>query len=461
MNDKRPNIQKLLAFPEESRDEVPMASRRGSEPCTAKREPEHPAVFEKLMEEICERRNLEGALRRVRANKGAPGVDGLTVDDLVDQLKQQWPAIREQLLQGTYEPLPVKRVEIPKPDGGVRKLGIPTALDRFIQQAVLQVLQERWDPTFSPHSYGFRPRKSAHQAVAAAQGFIAEGYRFVVDLDLEKFFDRVNHDILMGRIAKRINDPRLLRLLRAFLNAGVLEDGLVSPTDEGTPQGGPLSPLLSNIVLDDLDEELTQRGLRFARYADDCNIYVCSRRAGERVMASVTRFLTNRLKLKVNEAKSAVARPWERKFLGFSFTNHRQPKRRIAPKALERFKAKVRKLTRRIRGVSLEQMVQTLSCYLRGWRGYFGACETPSVLRDLDSWIHRRLRAFLWKQWRRGRKKFAELRKRNVSRDLAATAAGSCHGPWRLSKSPALHRALPTAFFVTTLGIPLLTPQPA
>jgi RNA-directed DNA polymerase len=413
------------------------------------------------MEEICERRNLETALSRVRANKGAPGVDGMTVDDLVDQLKQQWPVIREQLLQGTYEPLPVKRVEIPKPDGGVRKLGIPTALDRFIQQAVLQVLQERWDPTFSPHSYGFRPRKSAHQAVAAAQGFITKGYRFVVDLDLEKFFDRVNHDILMGRIAKRINDPRLLRLLRAFLNAGVLEDGLVSPTDEGTPQGGPLSPLLSNIVLDDLDQELTQRGLRFARYADDCNIYVRSRRAGERVMASVTRFLTTRLKLKVNEAKSAVARPWERKFLGFSFTNHRQPKRRIAPKALERFKAKVRELTRRVRGVSLEQMAQTLSSYLRGWRGYFGTCETPYVLRDLDSWIHRRLRAFLWKQWRRGRKKFAELHKRNVPRDLAATTAGSCHGPWRLSKSPALHRAFPTAFFVTTLGIPLLNPQPA
>lgn len=260
-----------------------MASREGSEPSTAKRDSEHPAVSEKLMEEICERRNLEAALRRVRGNKGAPGVDGMTVDDLVDQLKQQWLTIREQLLSGTYVPLPVKRVEIPKPDGGVRKLGIPTALDRFIQQAVLQVLQQRWDPTFSPHSYGFRPQRSAHQAVAAAQGFITEGCRWVVDLDLEKFFDRVNHDILMGRIAKRINDPRLLRLLRAFLNAGVLEDGLVSPTDEGTPQGGPLSPLLSNIVLDDLDQELMRRGLRFARYADDCNIYVRSRRAGERV----------------------------------------------------------------------------------------------------------------------------------------------------------------------------------
>ncbi len=460
MNDKRPNIQKLLAFPEESRDEVPMASREGSESCAVKRDPESPAVFEKLMEEICERRNLEEALKRVRANKGAPGIDGLTVDDLVDHLKQQWPTIRDQLLSGTYEPLPVKRVEIPKPDGGVRKLGIPTVLDRFVQQAVLQVLQRRWDWTFSPHSYGFRPNRSAHQAVAAAQGYIAAGYRWVVDLDLEKFFDRVNHDILMGRIAKRIDDPRLLRLIRAFLNAGVLEDGLVSPTDEGTPQGGPLSPLLSNIMLDDLDQELMRRGLRFARYADDCNIYVSSRRAGERVMASVTRYLATRLKLKVNEVKSAVARPWERKFLGFSFTNHRVPKRRIAPKALERFKEKIRELTRRTRGVSLEQMVTGLSRYLQGWRGYFNACETPSVLRDLDSWVHRRLRAFLWKQWRIGRTKFAELRKRNVSPDLAAQTAGSCHGPWRLSKTPALHIAFPTAFF-TSLGIPKLAPKSA
>lgn len=460
MDDKRPKIQKYLAFPEESRDEVPTASGGGSEPSAAKRDPERPAKFEALMEKVCERRNLEEALRRVRANKGAPGIDGMTVDDLVDQLKQHWPATREQLLKGDYEPQPVKRVEIPKPDGGVRKLGIPTALDRFIQQAVLQVLQRRWDPTFSPHSYGFRPGRSAHQAVTAAQGFIAEGYRWVVDLDLEKFFDRVNHDILMGRIAKRVNDPRLLRLIRAFLNAGVLEDGLVNPTDEGTPQGGPLSPLLSNIVLDDLDQELIRRGLRYARYADDCNIYVNSRRAGERVMASVTRFLTTRLKLKVNEAKSAVARPWERKFLGFSFTNHRQPKRRIAPKALERFKAKIRELTCRTGGISLTQMVTNLSRYLLGWRGYFGACETPRVLRDLDSWVHRRLRAFLWKQWRRGGNKFAELRKRNVSRDLAAQTAGSRHGPWRISKSPALHIAFPTGFF-TSLGVPRLMPKPA
>ena len=460
MDDKRSKTQRYLAFAEESRSEAPRASREGSESSAAKREPDSPAVFEQLMEEVCQRSNLEEALRRVRANRGSPGIDGITVDGLVEHLKQHWPAIREQLLQGTYQPQPVKRVEIPKPDGGVRKLGIPTALDRFIQQAVLQVLQRRWDPTFSPHSYGFRPRRSAHQAVTAAQGIIAEGYRYVVDLDLEKFFDRVNHDILMGRIAKRINDPRLLRLIRAFLNAGVMENGLVSSTDEGTPQGGPLSPLLSNIVLDDLDRELTQRGLRFARYADDCNIYVRSRRAGERVMHGVTRFLTTRLKLKVNEQKSAVARPWERKFLGFSFTNGKAPKRRIAPTALLRFREKVRELTRRTRGVSLDAMVTKLSRYLQGWRGYFSFCETPSVLRDLDSWIQRRLRAVLWKQWRRGKTRFAELRKRNVSRDLAAQTAGSCHGPWRISKSPALHFAFPTAYF-TSLRLPKLATRPA
>ena len=458
MDDLRPKIQKDLAFPEESRSEAPMASRRGSESSVAGRKPEHPTLPEKLMEEVCERENVVEALRRVQANKGAPGVDGMTVDDLTTHLRTHWPTIREQLLSGTYEPQPVKRVEIPKPDGGVRKLGIPTTLDRFIQQAVLQVVQGYWDRTFSEHSYGFRPGRSTHQAVAAAQGFIAEGYRWTVDIDLEKFFDRVNHDMLVGRIARRVKDKRLLKLIRAFLNAGVMEDGLVSPTDEGTPQGGPLSPWLSNVMLDDLDRELERRGLRFARYADDCNIYVRSRRAGERVMNSITRYLTEKLKLKVNESKSAVARPWERKFLGFSFTAGHTPRRGIAPKALDRFKERVRELTRRTRGISLEQMMEPLSRYLQGWRGYFSYCETPSVLRDLDSWIQRRLRAVVWKQWRRGRRRFAELSKRNVSRDLAAQTAGSSHGPWRLSKSPALHFAFPIAFF-RSLGLPALAPQ--
>jgi len=382
-------------------------------------------------------------------------VDGRTVQQLPGFLKQHWPVIREQLLNGTYEPQPVKRVEIPKPDGGKRKLGIPTVLDRFIQQAVMQVLQDRWDGTFSDHSYGFRPGRSAHQAVEQAQQYIAEGCRWVVDLDLEKFFDQVSHDKLMARIAERVSDKRILKLIRAFLRAGVMEDGLVSPVDEGTPQGGPLSPLLSNIVLDELDRELERRGLRFARYADDSNIYVRSRRAGERVMESIGRFITTKLKLKVNQQKSAVARPWERKFLGFSFTWNREPKRRIAPRAVLRFKERVRELTRRTKGVSIERMAEELARYLRGWIGYFGRCQTPTVLQSLEEWTRRRLRSVIWKQWKRGRVRFAELRKRGVGIGLAAQTAGSAHGPWRMANSPALTIALPNAYF-TSLGIPKL-----
>ena len=321
MGDKRQKNQLVLAFGEESRGEAPMDSREGTESLTAKRRAESPAIGERLMEEVCERENCKQALARVKANKGSPGVDGMRVHELPGYLKQHWPVIREQLFSGTYQPQPVRRKEIKKPDGsGMRKLGIPTVLDRLIQQAVLQVLQKRWDRTFSEHSYGFRPGRSAHQAVAQAQQYIAEGYRWCVDLDLEKFFDRVSHDKLMAKIAERVNDKHMLKLIRAFLTAGVMEDGWVSPVDEGTPQGGPLSPLLSNIVLDEFDRELERRGLRFARYADDSNVYVRSRRAGERVMGSLTRFITTKLKLKVNEQKSAVARPWERKFLGFSFT---------------------------------------------------------------------------------------------------------------------------------------------
>jgi len=383
-------------------------------------------------------------------------VDGMSVHELPGYLKQHWPAIREQLRSGTYQPQPVRRVEIPKPDGGVRKLGIPTVLDRFIQQAVMQVLQRRWDRTFSNHSYGFRPGRSAHQAVGAAQRYIAAGYRWCVDLDLEKFFDRVSHDKLMARIATRISDRRLLKLIRAFLKAGVMENGLVSPVDEGTPQGGPLSPLLSNIVLDEFDRELERRGLRFARYADDCNIYVRSRRAGERVMESITRFITTKLKLKVNAQKSAVAQPGERKFLGFSFTFNREPKRRIAPKAVLRFKERVRELTSRTRGVSTERMAEELARYLRGWLGYFGKCQTPSVLADLGKWLRRRLRSAIWKQWKRGKVRFAELRKRGVGKDPAAQTAGSPHGPWRLANRPALAIALPNAYFAS-LGLPRLT----
>jgi RNA-directed DNA polymerase len=456
MNDKRQKNQLVLAFEDESRSETPRVSEEGTETFTAKRGTQSPAIGESLMEEVCERENCKQALARVKANKGSPGMDRMTVQQLPEHLKQYWPTIREQLLSGTYKPQPVKRVEIPKPDGGVRKLGIPTVLDRFIQQAVMQVLQRKWDRTFSEHSYGFRPGRSAHQAVEQAQKYIAEGYRWVVDLDLEKFFDRVNHDKLMAKIAERVSDKRMLKLIRTFLTAGVLENGLVNPVDEGTPQGGPLSPLLSNIVLDEFDQELERRGLRFARYADDSNIYVRSKRAGERVMEGLKRFLTTKLKLKVNELKSAVARPWERKFLGFSFTSQLVPKRRIAPKAVGRFKERVRELTSRTRGVSIERMAEELIRYLRGWLGYFGKCETPSVLKSLEQWFRRRLRSVIWTQWKRGTTRFAELRKRDVNHDLAAKTAGSGHGPWRLADSPGLHIALPNAYF-DSLGIPRLT----
>jgi RNA-directed DNA polymerase len=446
-----------LAFPAAGRGEAPKAVGEGTEPPMAKRMHESPVDMERLMEEVCERENCQQALKRVKANKGSPGVDGMTVQELPDYLKQHWPAIREQLLSGSYQPQPVKRVEIDKPDGGgVRKLGVPTVLDRFIQQAALQVLQKRWDPTFSDHSYGFRPGRSAHQAVARAQGYIAEGYCIVVDLDLEKFFDLVCHDKLMARVAARIRDKRMLKLIRAFLTAGVMEHGLVSAVDEGTPQGGPLSPLLSNLVLDEFDQELERRGHRFVRYADDSNVYVRSVRAGQRVMESLTAFLTKRLKLKVNTQKSAVAQPWERKFLGFSFTSGVEPRRRLAPKAIARFKARVRELTHRTRGVSIERMVEDLSTYLRGWLSYFSFCQTPGVLRDLESWLRRRLRAVLWKQWKRGRTRFAELRKRGVGAGLAAKTAGSAHGPWHLANSRALAIALPNAYFASLGLLPLV-----
>ncbi len=457
MSDKRQKnqLQMALAFTEEGRSEAPRTPREGTESLTAKCETESPAREGPLMEDVCGRENCQQALRRVKANKGSPGIDGMRVEELPGYLKQHWPAIREQLLSGTYQPQPVRRVEIKKPDGGVRKLGIPTVLDRMIQQAAMQVLQRRWDPTFSEHSHGFRPQRSAHQAVAKAQQYIAEGNRWVVDLDLEKFFDRVNHDKLMAAMARRVSDKRMLKLIRAILESGVMENGLVSPVEEGTPQGGPLSPLLSNLVLDELDRELERRHLRFARYADDCNIYVGSERAGKRVMRSVTGFIERRLKLKVNEAKSAVARPQARKFLGFSFTGGKEPKRRIAPQALERCKRKLRELTRRTRGISVEQMTKELAAYLRGWKGYFGFCQTPSVLHRLEKWMRRRLRSMIWKQWKRGQVRFRKLRQRNIGTDLAAETAGSARGPWRLADSPALHAAFPIAYF-DALGLPRL-----
>jgi RNA-directed DNA polymerase len=460
MSVKRQKIQNSLALAPKERGEAPTGGDKGTETLVAKPTPENPACAERLMEEVCTRENLEKAWKRVRSNKGGPGVDAMTIDDAKAHLREHWPAIRSQLLEGTYQPLPVKRVEIPKPDGGVRKLGVPCVVDRLIQQALLQVLQERWDPTFSEHSFGFRPGRSAHQAVAQAQRYIAEGFSVVVDLDLEKFFDRVNHDSLMAHVAARVSDKRVLKLIRAFLKAGVMEDGLVSPIDEGTPQGGPLSPLLSNLVLDDLDRELTQRGHRFCRYADDCNIYVRSRRAGERVMASISQFLTQKLRLKVNEQKSAVAHPEERKFLGFSISNN-GGERRIAPKALEKFKTRIRDITCRTRGISLPQLVEELSPYLYGWRGYFGFCQTPRVLTNLEAWMRRRLRSYLWRQWGNGQNRFKELRRRGVSKFNAAVAAGSPTGFWRMAGHPAVQQALRNNFF-DQLGLPrLYVPQQA
>jgi RNA-directed DNA polymerase len=455
----RQKNQVMLNLSTGATGEARSAAAQEPEACAVSADIESRTAVGPSMEAIVERNNLKTALARVEANKGAAGIDGMTFEDLRRYLKEHWPAIRAQLLDGTYKPQPVRRVEIPKAAGGKRPLGIPTVLDRFIQQAVLQVLQQDWDRTFSEHSFGFRPGRSAHQAVAQAQLYIAEGHKTVVDIDIEKFFDRVNHDILMGLVAKRVTDKRILKLIRGFLTAGALADGLVSPTEEGTPQGGPLSPLLSNMTLDVLDKELEKRGHRFVRYADDCNIYVRSRRAGERVMESIEQFLARRLKLRVNKAKSAVAKPSARKFLGFSFTSENEPRRRIAPQAIVRFKAKVRQLTRRTCGKSLSQVAKELSCYLVGWRAYFGFCETPSVLRKLDQWIRRRLRAIAWKQWKRAHARYTRLRRLGVDRDLAAGTAGSSRGAWRISATKALHIALSNRFFRVTLQLAAVAPK--
>jgi RNA-directed DNA polymerase len=454
---KRQKTQLELDFSAEPRGEALRSAEEVVEPSVAKHAEESPVGSERLMEEVCERENCLQALARVKSNGGSAGIDGMTVGELTAYLKEHWLAIKETLLAGNYKPQPVRRVEIPKPDGGKRKLGIPTVVDRFIQQAVMQVLQKRWDPTFSKSSYGFRPGRSAHQAVSQAAKYLKAGYQWVVDIDLEKFFDRVNHDRLMAALAERITDKRMLRLIRAFLTAGVMEDGLVSPVDEGTPQGGPLSPLLSNVVLDELDRELERRGRRFVRYADDCNIYVRSRRAGDRVMASLNRFITERLRLKVNASKSAVARPWERKFLGFTFATpyYGVIKVAVAPKAVERFKERIRQLTARRRGVSLEQMVKDLSRYLKGWRGYFGFAQTRFALGVLDGWVRRRLRCYLWAQWRNGFRRVEELMKLGVGKSRAKMFAKCHHGPWRLSLTPMLNTVLPPRYF-DSIGLPRL-----
>lgn len=445
--------QLLLAFAEEGRSESPKTSDEGTVLSVADSHSESPTRCDRLMESICDPLNLEMAMARVTANGGTPGVDGMRVKELEKYFERHRDRIIGELLAGTYRPQPVRRVEIPKPDGGVRKLGIPTVVDRVIQQAILLVLSPQWDATFSENSFGFRPFRSAHHAVAKVQSYLEEGCTWVVDMDLEKFFDRVNHDVLMSRVARRVNDKRLLKLIRAFLNSGVMMDGLTTATPEGTPQGGPLSPLLSNLLLDDLDRELESRGLRFARYADDCNIYVKSRRAGERVLQSVTHWLAKQLRLTVNQSKSAVDRPWKRKFLGFTFTTCRQ--RSIAPASKAKFKKRIRELTKRNRGSSLQRVVSELRSYLLGWRGYYGFCQTPSVLREFDSWIHRRLRNYAWKQWKTGRRRFAELRRLGIGKDLAAQTAGSSKRYWHLSRSPALNMSLRRAYLIE-LGLPLL-----
>lgn len=398
-----------------------------------------------LIEQVVQRENLLAAYARVCANKGAPGTDGMTVDQLGEFCRTYWPRVRGQLLSGAYIPQPVRKVEIPKPGGkGVRMLGIPTVLDRLIQQALLQVLSPIFDPGFSADSYGFRPGRSTHQAVLRAREHIAAGYRWVVDMDLAKFFDRVNHDVLMARVARKVKDKRVLLLIRRYLQAGIMEGGVVSPRTEGTPQGGPLSPVLSNILLDDLDKELERRGHRFARYADDCNVYVKSQAAGERVLASLERFVSARLRLKVNRAKSAVARPWERKFLGYSVTAHRTPKLKVATESVQRLKAKLRPVLRTGRGRSLARVCCELGPVLRGWVAYYRLSEVKAAFEKLDQWLRRKLRCIVWRQWRRARTCFKELCRAGLDRVRAATSAYNGHGPWWNAGASHMNHALPT-----------------
>jgi RNA-directed DNA polymerase len=411
-------------------------------------DPFHPQV-QGLLEQVVERENMLAAWKRVKANGGAPGVDGMTIDELWPWLHANWSRIRVELLEGRYEPQPVRRVEIPKPGGkGVRQLGIPTVLDRLIQQALHQRLSPIFDPEFSEYSYGFRPGRSAHQAVEQTREYASTGRRWVVDMDLEKFFDRVNHDILMSRVARKVKDKRVLRLIRGYLRAGVMDGGVVTPRDQGTPQGGPLSPLLSNILLDELDQELEQRGHAFCRYADDCNIYVRTKRSGERVLASITRFLERKLHLKVNVDKSAVGRPWQRKFLGYSMTWHRKPKLRVAPESVKRLKGNLKAMFRRGRGRNVKRLVKDeLTPILRGWVNYFRRSETKGVFEELDGWIRRRLRNLYWRQWKRPRTRARRLMRRGLPEEQAFRSAYNGRGPWWNSGASHLNAAFPKRYF--------------
>ena len=445
-----------MELPLEDRGEAPKVERSGEAGRATNGRTRSGIDHGQLMELVVERENCLRALKRVRQNRGSPGVDGMTVEELPAYLAGHWAEIREQLLVGTYQPMPVRRVEIPKSGGGVRQLGIPTVLDRFIQQLVLQVLQPMFDPTFSEHSHGFRPGRRAHDAVREAQKYVQEGRRWVVDVDLEKFFDRVNHDVLMGKLENRIGDRRLLRIIRRYLGAGVLANGVAMERHEGTPQGGPLSPLLANVLLDEVDKELERRRHAFVRYADDCNVYVRSRRAGERVMEALRGFYA-KLRLRVNEDKSAVARVWDRKFLGYSFwvAKGRQVKLRVAPKSMEGFKERVRQITSRSGGRSLEQVCEELGQYLRGWRQYFALADTPGVFKDRDQWIHRRLRMLQLRQWKRGTTVYRELKRRGVGGAALWIAARYARNWWHVAAHKALHVALPGEYF-ESLGVPRL-----
>ena len=400
-----------------------------------------------LWEQVWARENLTAALKRVESNGGAPGNDGMTVSDLRGYLKEKWLEIRAALERETYKPSPVRRVEIPKPDGGVRQLGIPSVIDRLLQQAIAQVLTPIFERKFSPYSYGFRPGRSAHDAIKQAQEYTQGGYEWVVDIDLEKFFDRVNHDMLMARVAREEKDKRVLKLIRAYLESGVMVNGVVMETEEGTPQGGPLSPLLSNIMLDDLDKEMEKRGHKFVRYADDCNIYVKTPRAGERVMESVREFLEKKLKLRVNPKKSKVDKVQRVKFLGYSFYKHKgEMLIRVANRSLERFREKLRRLTKRTRSGKLEEIIREINTYMVGWIGYYRQANTPSVYEGLDGWIRRRLRQMIWKRWKRGTTRYREIVKLGVPKRWAQEGAGGT-SPWHMSASPVINQALSNGYF--------------
>jgi len=446
------NEQGRQKFSDRETDELtqqvkPVGEVQSAEPFPAR---DNGKSDERVWEAVFSRENMQTALKRVESNKGAAGIDGMKVTDLRGYLKAHWLEMREVLESGKYQPSPVRRVEIPKPDGGVRQLGIPTVLDRLIQQAIAQELTPKFEEVFSPHSYGFRPRRSAHQAIQQSQEYIRQGYDWVVDIDLEKFFDRVNHDMLMARVARVVKDKRVLKLIRTYLESGVMVNGVVMDTEEGTPQGGPLSPLLSNIMLNDLDRELEERGHKFVRYADDCNIYVKTERAGERVLKSVTQYLEKKLKLKVNPKKSKVERATRAKFLGFSFWKRKgEVFIRLAKRTKERFAEKILHLTKRTRSGKMEDIVSEVNRYTRGWIGYFRLATTPSVYQGLDEWIRRRLRQIQWKRWKRGTTRYRELVRLGVPKERAALGAGGT-SPWRMSRTPVIHEALSNAYWRNT-----------